>query len=46
MWDILFRLANELGYCEETLLNKRNENLQERGGFKEGIVLKVLNWIY
>ena len=38
--EVLFGLANELGYSEEDLLNKRNEKLQERGGFKEGIVLK------
>ncbi len=37
--EVLFGLANELGYSEEELLNKRNEKLQERGGFKEGIVL-------
>lgn len=38
--EVLFGLANELGYSEEDLLNKRNEKLQERGGFKGGIVLK------
>ena len=38
--EVLFGLANELGYSEEDLLKKRNEKLQERGGFKEGIVLK------
>ena len=38
--EVLFGLANELGYSEEELLNKRNEKLQERGGFKDGIVLK------
>ena len=38
--EVLFGLANELGYSEEDLLNKRNEKLEERGGFKEGIVLK------
>ena len=37
--EVLFALANELGYSEEDLLNKRNEKLQERGGFKDGIVL-------
>ena len=37
--EVLFGLANELGYSEEDLLNKRNTKLQERGGFKEGIVL-------
>lgn len=38
--EVLFGLANELGYQEGDLLNKRNEKLQERGGFKKGIVLK------
>ena len=38
--EVLFGLANELGYSEEDLLNKRKEKLQEHGGFKEGIVLK------
>ena len=38
--EVLFGLANELGYSEEDLLNKRKEKLQERGGFKEGILLK------
>ena len=27
-------------YSEEDLLNKRKEKLEERGGFKEGIILK------
>lgn len=38
--EVLFGLANELGYSEEDLINKRNQKLEERGGFKEGIVLK------
>ena len=41
--EVLFGLAHNLGYSEEDLLNKRKEKLEERGGFKEGI---VLNWIY
>jgi len=41
--EVLFGLANELGYSEEDLLNKRKEKLEERGGFKEGIVLKSVN---
>ncbi|GAA0108817.1 MULTISPECIES: nucleoside triphosphate pyrophosphohydrolase [Clostridium] len=40
--EVLFGLANELGYSEEDLINKRNEKLEKRGGFKEGIVLKVV----
>ncbi|MCZ6913942.1 MAG: nucleoside triphosphate pyrophosphohydrolase, partial [Rickettsia endosymbiont of Ixodes persulcatus] len=38
--EVLYGLAANLGYSEKALLNKRNDKLQERGGFKEGIVLK------
>lgn len=38
--EVLFGLANELGYSEEELINKRNQKLKYRGGFKRGIVLK------
>ena len=38
--EVLFGLAHNLGYSEEDLLNKRREKLEERGGFKEGVVLK------
>ena len=38
--EVLFGLADNIGYSEEDLLNKRKEKLKERGGFKEGIVLK------
>ena len=38
--EVLFGLAHNLGYLEEDLLNKRNEKLRARGGFKEGIILK------
>lgn len=38
--EVLFGLANNLGYSEEDLLNKRKEKLEKRGGFKDGIVLK------
>ena len=38
--EVLFALAHNLGYSEEDLLNKRKEKLEERGGFKEGIILK------
>lgn len=38
--EVLFGLAHNLGYSEEDLINKRNEKLKARGGFKEGIVLK------
>lgn len=38
--EVLFGLAHNIGYSEEDLLNKRKEKLEERGGFKDGIVLK------
>ena len=38
--EVLFGLAHNLGYSEEELINKRNEKLKIRGGFKEGIILK------
>ncbi|MGL4731571.1 MAG: phosphoribosyl-ATP pyrophosphohydrolase [Clostridium sp.] len=38
--EVLFGLAQNLGYCEEELLKKREEKLKARGGFKKGIVLK------
>lgn len=38
--EVLFELANELGYSEEDLIRNREEKKGERGGFKEGIVLK------
>ena len=38
--EVLVGLAHNLGYSEEDLLNKREEKLEERGGFKEGIILK------
>lgn len=38
--EVLFGLADALGYSEEELLNARVKKKQERGGFKEGIVLK------
>lgn len=38
--EVLFGLANELGYSEEELINKRKQKLEDRGGFKRGIVLK------
>ncbi|WP_142415544.1 nucleoside triphosphate pyrophosphohydrolase [Hathewaya massiliensis] len=38
--EVLFGLADSLGYSEEDLMKKRDEKREERGGFKEGIVLK------
>lgn len=38
--EVLIGLADALGYSEEKLLNIRNKKRIERGGFKDGIVLK------
>jgi predicted house-cleaning noncanonical NTP pyrophosphatase (MazG superfamily) len=38
--EVLFGLADNLGYSEEDLIRKREEKREERGGFKEGIVLE------
>ncbi|SQB91196.1 Uncharacterised protein [Clostridium paraputrificum] len=38
--EVLFGLANELGCSEEDLIRKREEKKGERGGFKDGVVLK------
>jgi len=38
--EVLFALANTLGYSEEDLINKRNAKREERGGFEKGIVLE------
>lgn len=43
--EVLFGLADSLGYSEEDLLKKRDEKKVERGGFKEGIVLKEVREI-
>lgn len=37
--EVLYGLANELGYSEEDLNKKREEKLEARGGFKDGIML-------
>lgn len=37
--EVLFGLAESLGYSEEDLVKKRDEKSEERGGFKEGVVL-------
>lgn len=41
--EVLFSLANSLGYEENDLLEKRIEKKKERGGFNKGIVLKQVN---
>ncbi|MFL0247345.1 phosphoribosyl-ATP pyrophosphohydrolase [Candidatus Clostridium stratigraminis] len=38
--EVLFGLAESLGYSEEDLIRKREMKKEERGGFKEGIVLE------
>ena len=38
--EVLFGLAGALGYSEEELIGAREKKREERGGFKEGIVLK------
>lgn len=40
--EVLFGLAHNLGYSEEELVEKRNCKLNQRGGFKEGVVLKAV----
>ena len=40
--EVLFGLAHNLGYSEEDLIKKREEKLEERGGFKKNIVLEVV----
>jgi len=41
--EVLFGLADNLGYSEKELLKARDKKREERGGFKEGIVLKSTN---
>ncbi|WP_026886879.1 nucleoside triphosphate pyrophosphohydrolase [Clostridium beijerinckii] len=38
--EVLFGLADSLGFSEEELIKARDKKREERGGFKEGIVLK------
>ncbi|MBU3106973.1 nucleoside triphosphate pyrophosphohydrolase [Clostridium gasigenes] len=40
--EVLFGLACNLGYTEEELVKKRLEKLEERGGFKDGVILKIV----
>lgn len=40
--EVLFGLADSLGYSEDDLVNMRLKKKDERGGFKEGIVLKLV----
>ena len=38
--EVLFGLANDMGYSEEDLIKKREDKKAERGGFSDGIVLR------
>jgi predicted house-cleaning noncanonical NTP pyrophosphatase (MazG superfamily) len=38
--EVIFGLAENLGYSEEELLRKREEKKEARGGFKDGVFLK------
>jgi predicted house-cleaning noncanonical NTP pyrophosphatase (MazG superfamily) len=38
--EVLFGLAESLGYSQEDLVGKMEEKREERGGFKDGIVLE------
>lgn len=40
--EVLFGLASALGYSEEELIKAKNKKKEERGGFKEGIILKAV----
>jgi len=39
--EVLFGLAEALGYSEEEPLKARDKKQDERGGFKYGVVLKA-----
>ena len=41
--EVLFGLANDMGYTEKDLLKKREDKKDKRGGFKDGIVLINVN---
>ena len=43
--EVIFGLAHELGYSEEQLMDIRRKKMEERGGFKEGIVLKSVKYV-
>jgi predicted house-cleaning noncanonical NTP pyrophosphatase (MazG superfamily) len=40
--EVLFGLADALGYKEEDLIKARDKKKEDRGGFKDGIVLKFV----
>lgn len=41
--EVLFGIANSLGYSEKDLINKRNAKKEKRGGFEKGIVLEKVH---
>lgn len=43
--EVLFGLADALGYSERDLIEARNKKKEERGGFKKGIILKSVKEI-
>lgn len=38
--EVFFGLAEDLGYSEKDLVRAREEKNEDRGGFKEGVVLE------
>lgn len=40
--EVLFGLAREIGYSEEDLIREREEKKRERGGFKDGAILRYI----
>lgn len=38
--EVLFALADSLGYSEDELIDVRNKKKEQRGGFCKGIILK------
>ncbi|WP_183279801.1 nucleoside triphosphate pyrophosphohydrolase [Clostridium fungisolvens] len=38
--EVLFALANSLGYSEDDLMSMRAKKREARGGFEEGIILE------
>lgn len=44
--EVLFALADSLGYSEEGLIKTRNKKKDEKGGFADGIILKKVTKIF
>lgn len=43
--EVIFGLAENLGYSEDDLIKKREEKKEARGGFKDGVFLKSVTEI-